>query len=181
MNWSRFGFKRCLCDCFIGRKFKAEGIQIRINLAAALFFAQVVFLSGINATENKVCIYYSYINSTKLIYFTADFHSVLCGYRYWLIYSVSLRFPAKSRPNWTVPVGQFLSHLLAVIRGKWTLSARSTRSGLHWQHVGIVVPNVSFSFAFRKRSRTFRAQNVLTLSYVLIDLIFNLNNVENQM
>ena len=36
------------------RKFKAEGIQIRINLAVALFLAQVVFLSGIDATNNKV-------------------------------------------------------------------------------------------------------------------------------
>ncbi|XP_068705881.1 adhesion G-protein coupled receptor D1-like isoform X2 [Montipora foliosa] len=38
-------------------KFKAEGIQIRINLAAALFWAQLVFMSGINATEEKpVCV-----------------------------------------------------------------------------------------------------------------------------
>ena len=36
------------------RKFKAEGIQIRINLDIALFLAQVVFLSGIDATNNKV-------------------------------------------------------------------------------------------------------------------------------
>ncbi|XP_073252173.1 adhesion G-protein coupled receptor D1-like isoform X2 [Porites lutea] len=35
-------------------KFRAEGIQIRINLAAALFLAQVVFLSGINATINRL-------------------------------------------------------------------------------------------------------------------------------
>jgi len=35
-------------------KFKAEGIQIRINLAIALFLAQVVFLSGIDATNNEV-------------------------------------------------------------------------------------------------------------------------------
>ncbi|XP_068705871.1 adhesion G-protein coupled receptor D1-like isoform X4 [Montipora foliosa] len=38
-------------------KFKAEGKQIRINLAAALFWAQLVFISGINATEEKpVCV-----------------------------------------------------------------------------------------------------------------------------
>jgi len=38
-------------------KFKAEGIQIRINLAIALFLAQVVFLSGIDATNNEsVCV-----------------------------------------------------------------------------------------------------------------------------
>ncbi|XP_068719934.1 adhesion G protein-coupled receptor L4-like [Montipora capricornis] len=38
-------------------KFKAEGIQIRINLAAALFWVQLVFISGINATEEKpVCV-----------------------------------------------------------------------------------------------------------------------------
>ncbi|KAM7434431.1 hypothetical protein ABFA07_015464 [Porites harrisoni] len=35
-------------------KFRAEGIQIRINLATALFLAQVVFLSGINATINRL-------------------------------------------------------------------------------------------------------------------------------
>jgi len=39
------------------RKFKAEGIQIRINLSIALFLAQVVFLSGIDATNNKVWIF----------------------------------------------------------------------------------------------------------------------------
>jgi len=51
-------------------KFKAEGIQIRINLATALFFAQVVFLSGINATSNRpacvlvaVLLHYFYLAS----------------------------------------------------------------------------------------------------------------------
>lgn len=45
---------------FISRKFRAEGIQIRINLAAALFLAQVVFLSGINATVNRVSVHLNY-------------------------------------------------------------------------------------------------------------------------
>jgi len=43
-----------ICIIFFCRKFKAEGIQIRINLSIALFLAQVVFLSGIDATNNKV-------------------------------------------------------------------------------------------------------------------------------
>ncbi|XP_015779874.1 PREDICTED: adhesion G protein-coupled receptor E2-like isoform X1 [Acropora digitifera] len=34
-------------------KFKAEGIQIRLNLVTALFCAQLVFITGINATHNK--------------------------------------------------------------------------------------------------------------------------------
>ncbi|XP_015766091.1 PREDICTED: adhesion G protein-coupled receptor E2-like isoform X1 [Acropora digitifera] len=34
-------------------KFKAEVIQIRLNLATALFCAQLVFITGINATHNK--------------------------------------------------------------------------------------------------------------------------------
>ena len=46
----------CIILFYFFRKFKAEGIQIRINLAIALFLAQVVFLSGIDATNNKVCI-----------------------------------------------------------------------------------------------------------------------------
>ncbi|XP_022805245.1 adhesion G-protein coupled receptor D1-like isoform X2 [Stylophora pistillata] len=38
-------------------KIKAEGIQVRLNLSTALFLAQLVFLSGIDATSNKsVCI-----------------------------------------------------------------------------------------------------------------------------
>ncbi|KAL9962449.1 hypothetical protein ACROYT_G031553 [Oculina patagonica] len=38
-------------------KFKVEGIQIRVNFATALFFAQVVFLAGIDATNNtSVCV-----------------------------------------------------------------------------------------------------------------------------
>lgn len=51
-------------------EFKAEGFQIRINLAAALCFAQVVFLSGINATNNRpacvlvaVLLHYFYLAS----------------------------------------------------------------------------------------------------------------------
>ncbi|XP_066023555.1 adhesion G-protein coupled receptor D1-like [Pocillopora verrucosa] len=38
-------------------KIRAEGIQVRLNLCTALFLAQLVFLSGIDATSNKsVCI-----------------------------------------------------------------------------------------------------------------------------
>ncbi|XP_066023553.1 adhesion G protein-coupled receptor L2-like isoform X1 [Pocillopora verrucosa] len=38
-------------------KIKDEGIQVRLNLCTALFLAQLVFLSGIDATSNKsVCI-----------------------------------------------------------------------------------------------------------------------------
>ncbi|XP_015779880.1 PREDICTED: putative adhesion G protein-coupled receptor E4P isoform X2 [Acropora digitifera] len=35
-------------------KFKAEVIQIRLNLATVLFCAQLVFITGINETHNKV-------------------------------------------------------------------------------------------------------------------------------
>ena len=38
----------------LNRKMKAEGIQVRLNLSTALFLAQLVFLSGIDATSNKV-------------------------------------------------------------------------------------------------------------------------------
>ena len=52
---SKNHFSICII-LFFCRKFKAEGIQIRINLAIALFLAQVVFLSGIDATNNEVWI-----------------------------------------------------------------------------------------------------------------------------
>lgn len=42
---------------FICRKFRGVGIQIRINLAAALFLGQIVFLSGIDATINRVSVH----------------------------------------------------------------------------------------------------------------------------
>lgn len=66
---------------FICRKFRAEGIQIRINLAAALFLAQVVFLSGINATINRVSVH---------LYHRA--HLVLQSKQFWahLIYTLQL-------------------------------------------------------------------------------------------
>ena len=54
-----------ICTFYFCRKFKAEGIQIRINLAIALFLAQVVFLSGIDATNNKVWISSNKASITK--------------------------------------------------------------------------------------------------------------------
>ncbi|XP_074606809.1 uncharacterized protein LOC141859820 isoform X2 [Acropora palmata] len=86
-------------------KFKAEGIQIRLNLVTALFCAQLVFITGINATHNKstcvsvaVLLHYLFLASflwmlLEGVYLYVLIVEVFSTIKVWYLYVFAWGFP----------------------------------------------------------------------------------------